>query len=305
MKTVQQIDDLRTIVANWRAAGLRVGFVPTMGNLHAGHLALIDGALAQADRVVCSIFVNPLQFGPNEDLDAYPRTLAADAEQLAQHGTHLLFTPSVSTMYPTRSEAGHSATVVSVPSLASELCGAQRPGHFDGVATVVSKLFNLVQPDVAFFGRKDFQQLRVIERLATDLAFPIEVVGLPIVRASDGLALSSRNQYLTAAERAIAPNLQQILQELAAKIQQGNSDWSALEQQSNAALAAAGFKPDYLEIRRAGDLQKPQAATVSKNQAEQQGTKPAESAPNQQNLVILAAAWLGKARLLDNIEVSI
>ncbi|MGB5732966.1 MAG: pantoate--beta-alanine ligase, partial [Thiohalocapsa sp.] len=187
MLTIQHISVLRAQVADWRRAGLRVGLVPTMGNLHAGHLALVRDALSRSDRVVTSIFVNPLQFGPGEDLDAYPRTLQRDAEMLAQAGNHCLFAPDESAMYPNGRDG---QTFVEVPGLSDMLCGASRPGHFRGVATVVAKLFNMVQPDVAVFGVKDYQQLLVIQRMATELDLPVEIVGHPIVRESDGLAMS-------------------------------------------------------------------------------------------------------------------
>lgn len=202
MNTVKTVRELRAAVARARNEGKRIGFVPTMGNLHSGHVALITKASQRADFVVASIFVNPLQFGAGEDLDKYPRTLAADQEKLLQAGCHLLFAPSVEEMYP---DGMTGQTRVSVPQLSEGLCGASRPGHFEGVATVVSKLFNMVQPDLAIFGQKDFQQLAVIRALVHDLNMPIQIIGEPTVRAADGLALSSRNGFLSEEQRAVAP----------------------------------------------------------------------------------------------------
>lgn len=208
MNIVEQLNDLRNQVRAWRTAGERVGFVPTMGNLHEGHITLVREALQRVPRVVVSIFVNPLQFGPTEDLAAYPRTPEQDQARLAEAGCHLLFAPSVATMYPNGQAV---QTRVEVPGLSDILCGASRPGHFIGVATVVCKLFNMVQPDLALFGEKDFQQLLVIRRMVADLAMPVEVSGVPIVREPDGLAMSSRNGYLSVGERAQAPSLYRTL----------------------------------------------------------------------------------------------
>lgn len=278
MQTIQQISALRARVAEWRRAGLRVGLVPTMGNLHAGHLALVRDALERADRVVTSIFVNPLQFGPGEDLYAYPRTPERDAEMLAQAGNHCLFAPTESEVYPNGRDG---QTFVEVPVLSDILCGASRPGHFRGVATVVAKLFNIVQPDVAIFGAKDYQQLMVIRRLTAELDLSVEIVGHPVVREPDGLALSSRNGYLTPEQRAQAPLLQVQLQRLADVLKAGeaaaDAEWDAAR-----GLAASGFKPDYVSVRRRADLAHPQAGDRA--------------------LVVLAAAYLGKARLIDNLE---
>jgi len=282
MKTVNSIDALRACIAQWRQAGLRIGFAPTMGNLHDGHLQLVTAALAQCDRVVSSIFVNPLQFGPNEDFDSYPRTLVEDQAKLAAAGCHLLFAPPVEEMYP----KGQAAiSTVSVPELTVAHCGAARPGHFDGVTTVVAKLFNLVQPDQAYFGKKDYQQWRVIRQMVDDLCWPIEVVGVDTHRETDGLAMSSRNQYLTAAERATAPVLRQVL--LAARDELragGNID--EVVAAANLQLKQAGFLPDYFNVSDCNSLQ----ILTGKLDA----SKPA---------VILAAARLGAARLLDNIEL--
>jgi pantoate--beta-alanine ligase len=279
METLHDIPALRSRLAGWRAAGLRIALVPTMGNLHEGHIALVRTALAGADRVVATVFVNPLQFGPGEDLHSYPRTLAEDARQLQAVGCQLLFAPSEATMYP-QGRAGH--TQVEVPGLSAELCGASRPGHFRGVTTVVAKLFNLVQPDLAVFGQKDYQQLMLIRRMALDLNMDIEIVGLPTVREADGLAMSSRNAYLTAAERARAPMLFRTLTAVAAAVAAGTSPEQA-ERDAAQALRTAGFEPDYVSVRRRVDLALP---------------GPADSA-----LVVLAAAHLGRARLIDNLEL--
>jgi pantoate--beta-alanine ligase len=280
MNVVKTIADLRAAVTRARGEGKRIGFVPTMGNLHAGHIALVKKAGQRADFVVASIFVNPLQFGPNEDLASYPRTLTADQDKLFEAGCHLLFAPSVEEMYP---HGQAMQTIVRVPGVSEGLCGGSRPGHFDGVSTVVNKLFNMVLPDLAVFGQKDFQQLAVIRTMVRDLNMPVQIIGEPIVRADDGLALSSRNGYLSENERATAPALYRTLSQLAEAIHNGNRDYSALLTQGRQTLSAAGLRPDYLEIRNAVDLQ------------------PADS--NTRELVILAAAFLGKTRLIDNLLV--
>ena len=277
MNIVTTVADLRAAVAQARGEGKRIGFVPTMGNLHAGHIALVNTASQHADFVVASIFVNPLQFGPNEDLASYPRTLAADKGKLIEAGCHLLFTPSVEEIYPNGQAL---QTIVHVPGVSEGLCGGSRPGHFDGVSTVVSKLFNMVQPDLAVFGEKDFQQLAVIRTMVRDLDMPVQIIGEPIVRAADGLALSSRNGYLSADERATAPVLHRTLLQLADAIRRGERDYPALLASSKQALLAAGLRPDYLEVRNAPDL------------------RPATA--DHRELVILAAAFLGKTRLIDN-----
>jgi pantoate--beta-alanine ligase len=288
MRTVERIAPLREAVHRWRTAGERVGFVPTMGSLHAGHLSLLQQARQCSDRVIVSIFVNPLQFGPGEDFERYPRTPEEDSRLLQANGCDLLFSPSVPEMYP---EGGTSATAVSVPGLSQILCGEHRPGHFDGVATVVAKLFGIVQPDVAVFGEKDYQQLAVIRRMTADLALPVEVVGAPTVRASDGLAMSSRNRYLTSAERVVAPKLYATLQSLAQRLQSGGRDALTLENREelegwgSEALRSAGFKPDYVSIRDARTLALP-------------GVDCAE-------IIVLAAARLGRARLIDNLRVGL
>ena len=282
MNTVKTVRELRAAVARARGEGKRIGFVPTMGNLHSGHAALVTKAAQRADFVVASIFVNPLQFGPSEDLDKYPRTLAADQETLLQAGCHLLFAPSVEEMYP---DGMSVQTLVSVPHLSEGLCGASRPGHFEGVATVVSKLFNMVQPDLAVFGQKDFQQLAVIRALVRDLNMPIQIIGEPTVRAADGLALSSRNGYLNEQQRATAPALYRTLSQMAEAIRHGRRDYPALIAESQQPLSDAGFKPDYLEIRQALNL------------------RPA--GPDDRDLVILVAAALGATRLIDNLHLNL
>ncbi len=281
MRTVHTIADLRAQVAAWKRAGERVAFVPTMGNLHRGHIHLVEQARELAPRTVASIFVNPLQFGPSEDFAAYPRTLEADSRQLATAGLDLLFAPSVAEVYPRPLE---TMTQVTVPDLPTVLCGASRPGHFTGVTTVVSKLFNMAQPDIAVFGEKDWQQLVIIRRMVTDLDLPVEIVGVPTVREADGLALSSRNGYLSAEERAIAPTLYATLRTTAERLRAGKQDYPALEVEAKATLASAGFRPDYFEIRRSEDLQRPLASDCE--------------------LRIFAAAWLGRARLIDNWMVT-
>ena len=280
MNVVRTVADLRAAINRARSEGKRIGFVPTMGNLHDGHLALIRKAGQRAEFVVASIFVNPLQFGPNEDLASYPRTLAADQDKLFEAGCQLLFAPSVDEMYP----GGQALqTIVSVPGVSEGLCGGSRPGHFDGVSTVVCKLFNMVQPDLAVFGEKDYQQLAVIRAMVRDLNLPVQIIGAPIMRAEDGLALSSRNSYLSAEERASAPALYRTLCQMAEALRSGERDYSALLQQGRDSLQAAGLRPDYLEIRNASDLQPATAETRER--------------------VILAAAFLGKTRLIDNLQV--
>ena len=278
MKMIEQLEQLRIATQLAKQLG-RVAFVPTMGNLHDGHLTLMREARKHAQTVICSIFVNPMQFGANEDLDKYPRTLDADIAALESAGVDLLYFPSIDTMYP---KPLSDQTKVDVPVISDLYCGASRPGHFVGVATVVAKLFNMVQPDVALFGTKDFQQLAVIRRMVADLAMPIEVIGVPTVRNSDGLAMSSRNQYLTSEQRAIAPMIYAELKQLAETLSQ---DLSQLEQQSADSqhrLAEAGFEPDYLHVLDAETL-------LPLTDQSQHG-------------VILIAAKLGAARLIDNME---
>jgi len=280
MQTVHTIAELRAQVMAWKRAGEQVALVPTMGNLHRGHIHLVERARELAPRTVASIFVNPMQFGPSEDFAAYPRTLDADSRQLETAGLDLLFAPGVTEVYPRPLE---QMTQVTVPELPTVLCGASRPTHFSGVTTVVSKLFNMVQPDIAVFGEKDWQQLVIIRRMATDLDMPVAIVGVPTVREPDGLALSSRNGYLSAEERAIAPTLYATLRATAERLRAGERDFAALEAEAKAQLASAGFRPDYFEIRRPADLQRPNLEDAE--------------------LRIFAAAWLGRARLIDNWPV--
>lgn len=281
MITVHTIQELRQLVSQAKAAGKRVGFVPTMGNLHPGHISLINQATAKTDFVVSSIFVNPLQFNDKDDLDRYPRTLGADKEQLSAAMCDVLFAPDVDEMYPNGQQG---QTIVQVPVVSEGLCGGSRPGHFDGVSTVVSKLFNMVQPDVAFFGQKDFQQVAVIRKMVADLNLPISIVSVPTMRAEDGLALSSRNGYLTAQERVTATGLYKTLNELVAELKQGQEIGICVENATQN-LNARGFRTDYIEVRCSQDL------------------KPASA--YDQDLVVIAAAFLGSARLIDNIELSL
>lgn len=283
MQTVHRIAELRAQVAAWKRAGESVALVPTMGNLHRGHIHLVECARQRAPRTVASIFVNPMQFGPSEDFTAYPRTLAEDSRQLAAAGLDLLFAPSVAEVYPRPLE---HMTQVTVPELPAVLCGANRPTHFSGVTTVVSKLLNMAQPDLAVFGEKDWQQLVIIRRMTADLDLPIEIVGVPTVREADGLALSSRNGYLTAAERAMAPTLHATLRATAERVRMGERDWAKLEAEAKATLATGGFRPDYVEIRRSHDLQRPAGQDVVADWR------------------IFAAAWLGRARLIDNVAAN-
>ena len=278
MRTVGDLRSLRAVVQAWKKEGLRVGFVPTMGNLHAGHFSLIELARRYADRVVASVFVNPTQFGPTEDFTRYPRTLAEDSVGLVEHNCDLLFAPSVEVMYPFGPE---HAMRIHVPEVGDTLEGAQRPGHFDGVATVVAKLFAMVEPNVAVFGQKDWQQLLVVRRLARELAFPLEVVAGPIVRDDDGLALSSRNRYLDAHQRARAPELHATLEWMRESFVEGHAR-AAIEGAAARRLERAGFQPDYAVVRRAEDL-----------------AVPAEDERN--GLVALVAARLGQTRLIDNL----
>lgn len=285
MKLVHTIDGVRSTVAAWKHKGETIALVPTMGNLHSGHLQLVKTAREHHSKVIVSVFVNPLQFGPDEDFDSYPRTLDADASALEGESADLVFAPSATEMYPI-DDSGKSEPHVEVklPSLANLLCGEHRPGHFDGVGTVVLKLFNIVQPHSALFGEKDFQQLLLIKIITRQLNLPINVQGVPTVRADDGLALSSRNQYLTDAERETAPTLQRTLHTIATQLAQGNTNYTELVAAGISTLRDAGFEPDYIEIRNADSLAEPQATTT--------------------NLRILAAARLGAARLIDNIGAS-
>jgi pantoate--beta-alanine ligase len=279
MKTLARPSELRALVAAWRRAGERVAFVPTMGNLHAGHGSLVGRAAELAERVIVSIFVNPLQFGPNEDFAAYPRTPAEDRRVLESLHVDLLFAPEVADIYPRGQE---STARVHVPVIEDILCGAFRPGHFMGVATVVTKLLNIVQPDVAVFGEKDYQQLLIIRRATLDLCMPIEIVGVPTTREPDGLAMSSRNRYLSAEQRAAAPAIYAQLERARAAIESGDNDFAAIARSGSEALQQAGFRPDYFEIREAATLE--------------------EAGAQSRDLVVLTAARLGRARLIDNVR---
>jgi pantoate--beta-alanine ligase len=281
LDTVTTIAAVRERVRGWRREGLRVAFVPTMGNLHAGHVSLIEAARRHGERFVASIFVNPMQFGPNEDWAHYPRTPREDERMLAGAGCSLMFLPDVAEIYPNGAER---ATRIEVPGLSRILDGEFRPGHFEGVSTVVAKLFHIVDPDVAVFGEKDFQQLTVIRHMVADLCLPIEIIGAPTVRDHDGLAMSSRNQYLTAAERALAPQIYVALQAAASRVRAGDVDFASIERAGFHELEGAGFRPDYFSIRKPQDL------------------SPATALARE--LVILTAARIGKARLIDNVQVT-
>lgn len=281
MVIVETVLALRKIVGRARNENKKVALVATMGNLHEGHIALIDVAKQHADFVVATIFVNPLQFGPSEDLEKYPRTPDADQAKLKEAGCDLLFLPDVAEMYP---EGFEAQPIVSVPRVSEGLCGAARPGHFNGMATIVNKMFNVVQPDIAVFGEKDYQQLAVIRSMVRNLNIPIEIFGAPTVRAPDGLALSSRNGYLNDQERAAAPILYQCLKDVALSLQRGSLDVEQLLDEQCKRITSSGFQLEYLEIRNAHDL-----SLTSETSG---------------NLVILVAARLGKTRLIDNVVVS-
>ena len=281
MNTVSNITELRQQITAWRQQGLTIGFVPTMGNLHAGHISLITEAHRHADKVVASIFVNPMQFGANEDIDNYPRTMQNDQEKLTAAGTDLLFTPTPAVIYP---KGLDKQSYVDVPNVSEGYCGESRPGHFRGVATVVCKLFNIVQPDVACFGLKDYQQVQVIQTMVEDLSMPVTIVPVETTREASGLALSSRNGYLTDEEKKIAPALSQNIQWLANKIQT-DTDFIGLAKQAANFINNAGLSTDYIHICHARTLQ-----PASEDDTE---------------LVILAAAHCGKARLIDNLQVTL
>ncbi|MBK5351274.1 pantoate--beta-alanine ligase [Pseudomonas sp. TH41] len=282
MVIVETVLALRTLVGGARSDNKKVALVATMGNLHEGHVALINVAKQHADFVVATIFVNPLQFGPTEDLEKYPRTPEADQSKLKDAGCDLLFLPDVAEMYP---EGFEAQPMVSVPRVSDGLCGAARPGHFNGMATVVNKMFNVVQPDIAVFGEKDYQQLAVIRSMVRNLNIPIEILGAPTVRAADGLALSSRNGYLNEQERAAAPILYQCLKDVALSLQRGCLDVEQLLDEQCKRITSSGFQLEYLEIRNAYDL-----SLTSETSG---------------HLVILVAARLGKTRLIDNVVVSV
>ena len=303
----QQISELRAALQPYRGqrndkpdSTQRIALVPTMGNLHEGHLELVSIAKQHADIVVVSIFVNPTQFGEGEDFDSYPRTLDEDVAKLATVGADYVFAPNVDEMYPVLPPS----TSVLAGAITNQLCGQSRLGHFDGVGIVVSKLFNIVQPDVAVFGQKDYQQLAIIKQLVRDLSYPIEIVGAPIVRAADGLALSSRNQYLSAAERKTAPVLHMELQRLAQKLaqqltcnKQGMQGFDALLAEAHQRISDAGFNIDYLEIKT------DQLGTI--DTSDTSDSSEAKGNGRSSHLMILVAAWLGRARLLDNQLVTV
>ncbi len=282
MKVVHSKEDLGEQVAEWRHNGEHVALVPTMGSLHNGHLSLVESAKEHAERVVVSIFVNPTQFGAGEDYDKYPRTLEMDKRRLKTTGTDLIFAPDVETVYPFGTE---NATVVSVPGLTENFCGASRPGHFDGVTSVVARFFAIVQPDVAVFGQKDYQQQLVIRYMAEDMSLPISIITAETVREDDGLAMSSRNAYLSDKERSVAPVLYGTLSKIGEEVQNGRRNFDELESQAEKELAEAGFKVDYFAIRRAQNLEVPDRDC--------------------DELVVLTAARLGSTRLIDNIVVTV
>lgn len=281
MRTIHTVKELRAVLNGYRQQGKRIGLVPTMGNLHEGHISLVEQARRAADIVVTTIFVNPMQFGANEDLDSYPRTLQEDQDRLQAAGNSLIFAPSVEEVYP---EGLARQTRISVPEVSDGHCGANRPGHFDGVATVVTMLFNMVQPDVAVFGEKDYQQLAVIRKLARNLFIPIEIIGAPTVRDPDGVAKSSRNGYLSAEERARAPAIFNALQHIATGLKQGETDFLRLEQEAAQILLNQGFQPEYVTIVNSQTL------------------KPAQTDDHQ--LTTLVAAYLGTTRLIDNLSIT-
>ena len=282
MIETQTKEELREHLKDWRRAGDHIAIVPTMGNLHDGHLKLVEIAREHAERVVVTIFVNPTQFGEGEDFEDYPRTMERDRRRLKRARADLLFAPTTEVIYPFGVETAASVTV---PVLTDDFCGESRPGHFDGVTGVVSRLFSLVQPDVAVFGQKDYQQLLVIKRLVDDMSIPLEIVAAPTEREDDGLAMSSRNQYLTEDERAVAPELFRALSAVAQALEAGDENFTDLETQAIATLAKAGFVPEYVSIRRAENLEPPVRAS--------------------DELVVMAAAQLGAARLIDNVLVHV
>ncbi|TXS94828.1 pantoate--beta-alanine ligase [Parahaliea aestuarii] len=282
MRTYTTAASLRSALGEFRCQGQSIAFVPTMGNLHEGHLDLVRRARSLCDIVVVSIFVNPLQFGANEDLDAYPRTLAADKEKLFSEGVQVLYAPTVEEIYP---EGMHKHTQVQVPDLSETLCGSSRPGHFNGVSTIVNKLFNMVQPDVAVFGEKDFQQLSIIRKMVSDLCMPIQIEGVATARDADGLAKSSRNGYLNSEQRRIAPTIHEVLTGCREAIACGFDNFLQLESHARMQLLQAGFEPDYFAIRDARTLRAVDEST--------------------EEIAILAAARLGSTRLIDNVRLAV
>jgi pantoate--beta-alanine ligase len=279
METVFDHAGLHRVITEWKAKGATIAFVPTMGNLHLGHFSLLERARELADKTIVSIFVNPIQFGKGEDYESYPSTLEQDSVGLADNDLDLLFAPDLNQLYPAGVETD---TRIVVPELSNILCGRFRPGHFSGVVTAVAKLFINTQPDFALFGEKDYQQLLIIRRMATDLCMPIEIIGMPIIREADGLAMSSRNAYLDIKERNKAPLIYKTLQAAAQRLIHVPDQIPAIEAEGMMALEAAGFKPEYFSIRRSEDLAEPDAQDL--------------------RLSILTAAWLGSARLIDNIQ---
>lgn len=282
MKVIESKQELHEQLREWRHDDEHVALVPTMGNLHSGHASLVEIAREHAERVVVTVFVNPTQFGEDEDFDEYPRTLERDTRRLKANRADVLFTPSVETVYPYGIE---QATLVTVPYLTDNFCGSFRPGHFDGVTTVVARLFALVRPDVAVFGQKDYQQQLVIRRMAADLNLPIKIIAAPTIREDDGLAMSSRNSYLSSEERAVAPKFHEVLEATGRQLQSGSRDFAALEAAAAAALESHGFRIDYVAIRRAMDL--------------------SEADRDCDEIVVLAAVHLGGTRLIDNVVVTV
>ncbi len=282
MLIIETIPLLRQQIRRWRQEGKRIALVPTMGNLHDGHMKLVDDAKSRADVVVTTIFVNPMQFDRPDDLTRYPRTLQEDCEKLNRRKVDLVFAPAPADIYP---QGLDSQTFVEVPGLSTMLEGASRPGHFRGVSTIVSKLFNMVQPDIACFGEKDFQQVAVIRKMVADMGYDIEIIGVPTVRAKDGLALSSRNGYLTAEQRKIAPGLHKVMQSLADKLRVGERDTEEMLAIAATELNEKGFRSDDLQIRDADTL--------------------LELDVESKRAVVLMAAWLGQARLIDNVQVDL
>ena len=280
METVFDHAGLHRVITEWKAEGETIAFVPTMGNLHLGHFSLLERAHELADKTIVSIFVNPIQFGKGEDYESYPSTLEQDSVRLADNNLDLLFAPDLNQLYPAGVETD---TRIVIPELSNILCGRFRPGHFSGVATAVAKLFINTQPDFALFGEKDYQQLLVIRRMATDLCMPLEIIGMPIIREADGLAMSSRNAYLDIKERNKAPLIYKTLQAAEQRLTRAPNQISAIEAEGMTALEAAGFKPEYFSIRRSEDLAEPDVHDL--------------------RLSILTAAWLGTARLIDNIQI--
>ena len=282
MDTVRDLPSLRRVIADWKKQGHTIAFVPTMGNLHNGHLSLLQRGAELGSRTVVSIFVNPIQFGRGEDYEKYPSTLEEDMKKLDSLELDLLFTPDLTELYPGGVDAD---TRVNVPVLSSILCGRSRPTHFSGVATVVTKLLINVMPDYALFGEKDYQQLLIIRRLVSDLCIPTEIIGMPVIREADGLAMSSRNAYLSPEERKLAPLIYQTLTKASQEVQNQKTGYEAVEKEAMTALEKAGFKPEYFSIRRSSDLSEPE--------------------PDDRELSILVAAWLGSARLIDNVKLKL